>query len=324
MFYTILVKYYVHPFILYGLFGTLVSYLLVLFIVRLPLFKDARSRAVFFGIPLVVPATAYMLRRVLMLDTCSVSEHTIGPIDSWFCFAGNVLAIVLTPLFLCSVIFAIARLIFSVFASRSFIKKYGFASEADWPKLFATLKMICLKAEIKVPGVIVTRDVFARAFTVGYRSPLLVLSEGLLNGLDEDELETVMAHELGHIVRGDSILNRLLFFLKDIMFFVPLVRIIYRNYSAEKEKASDDFAVRLTGKPMALAQALIKVWKMSSHNIIDELLPYIRLTDNGRVLENRVERLINGEYKVNGSLKFTAAAAMVITILSIYALKWVC
>ncbi|MBU7005720.1 M56 family metallopeptidase [Phosphitispora fastidiosa] len=324
MFYTMLVKSYVHPFILYVLFGTLAGYLAVLLLLRLPLFKDTRSRAVLFGIPLVVPVAAYVFRGPLRLDRCAVYGHSIGQIDSWLCFAGNILAVILTPLFFASVIFAAARIILSIYASRSYVKKYGYASDADRPQLFAALKILCLKAEMKVPRVIVTRDIFARAFTMGFRSPVLVLSEGLLSGLDEDELETVMAHELGHIVRGDSLLNRILLFLKDIMFFVPLANMVFRNYSAEKEKASDDFAVRLTGKPMAFAQALIKVWKMSRHSIVDELLPYPSLAGNGGVLEKRVERLLEGEHKIIGSIWFTAAAAMVITGLSVFVLQWVC
>ncbi len=324
MFYTMLVKNYVHPFILYVLFGTLAAYLPVLLLLRLPLFKDTRSRAVLFGIPLVVPVAAYVLRGPLRLDRCAVYGHSIGQIDSWLCFAGNILAVVLTPLFFASVIFAAARIALSVYASRKFVKKYGYALYADRPKLYTILKILCLKAEIKVPGVIVTRDAFARAFTMGFRSPVLVVSEGLLNGLDEDELETVIAHELGHIVRGDSLLNRILLFLKDIMFFVPLANMVFHNYSAEKEKASDDFAIRLTGKPMAFAQALIKVWKMSRHSIIDELLPYPSLAANGEVLEKRVERLLDGEHTVIGSFGFTAAAVMVITGLSVFVLQWVC
>ncbi len=324
MFYTMLVKNYVHPFILYVLFGTLAGYLPVLLLARLPQFRDTRSRALLYGIPLVVPVAAYLLRGPLGLDRCTVYGHSIGQIDSWLCFAGNIVAVILTPLFFTAVIFAVARVILSIYASRNFINKYGYASEADRPKLFATLNMLCLKAEIKVPGVIVTRDVFARAFTMGFRSPVLVVSEGLLNGLDEDELETVLAHELGHIARRDSLLNRILLFLKDIMFFVPLANVVFRNYATEKEKASDDFAVRLTGKPMAFAQALIKVWKMSRHSIIDELLPYPSLADNGGGLENRVERLLNGEHRVIGSIGFTAAAAMAVTGLSIFVLQWVC
>ena len=324
MSYTALVSSYVHPFILYVLFGIPASYLPALLLARLPMFRDTRSRAVLFSLPLIVPTAAYFFRGPLGLDRCAVYGHSLGQIESWLCLAGNILAVILTPLFFAALIFGAVRVFLSIYATRRFVKKYGFASEDDYPKLLSILIMLCRKAGITVPGIIVTGDVFARAFTIGHRSPVLVVSEGLLRGLDDDELETVIAHELGHISRRDSFFNRALLFLKDIMFFVPLVNRVFRDYSLEKEKASDDFAVRLTDKPMAFAQALIKVWKLSRHSVIDELLSYPCAAGDGSALENRVERLLNGEHRIFNNLAFALIAALVIVLSSVFILQWVC
>ena len=64
------------------------------------------------------------------------------------------------------------------------------------------MENLCRKGNLDLPAVIVTRDSFARSFTMGYRKPVVVFSEGLIEALDDNELETVVAHELGHIERA--------------------------------------------------------------------------------------------------------------------------
>ena len=329
MTYRFFVNQFIHPLIIYVLIGTCISYLLVCLIARFPAYRDSRSRAIIFGIPFIIPLLAYILFRPFMISGCLLFIKPFGYINDILCNAGTALATIFTPLFFVVVVFAVAKAGLSIYASRKIKRKYGFSSADDCPRLFSLLKNLCSLGNIRVPGIIVTKDGFARSFTMGYRKPVIVLSEGLINALDDEELETVVAHELGHIVRADSLLTWLTVFLRDLMFFTPLVFWIFRDLTAEKEKASDDYAINLTGKPMAFAQALIKVWRLSPRTFFDNILldnymPQPNFVGHSGILEHRVKRILDNEHRVQNKSWLAYTAVLIVAGLSISALYLFC
>jgi Zn-dependent protease with chaperone function len=75
------------------------------------------------------------------------------------------------------------------------------------------------------PETFVSGDPRPNASTVGIDRPFLVLTSGLLDLLDEEELRFVIAHELGHILSGHatyrSMLDHLLVLSRRV-FFLPV------------------------------------------------------------------------------------------------------
>src|SRR3989449_10219377 len=112
-----------------------------------------------------------------------------------------------------------------------------------------------------VPGVkvrIVESDE-ALAIAVGGRDQNILVSSGLLKLLDRDEIEPVVAHELMHLKHHDAefkvfsrVLSRILFFDPFSKFFDPAVH-------REREYLAYEASGRSTGKPVALASALLKL-----------------------------------------------------------------
>ena len=114
------------------------------------------------------------------------------------------------------------------------------------------------------------------ALTVGYRptTSTLILSRGLIETLDDRELEAVIAHELAHVANRDAAVLTALAapsavarLARSRYGYNPvieplsmLVRILSRWYvalvSRGREYAADDGAVAITGDPAALASAL--------------------------------------------------------------------
>jgi len=97
------------------------------------------------------------------------------------------------------------------------------------------------------------------ALAVGGRTGNILVSRGALKLLEKDELETVMAHELMHLKHHDAefkvfsrILSRILFFDPFSKFFDPAVH-------REREYLADEMGGRSSGKPAALASALLKI-----------------------------------------------------------------
>ena len=97
------------------------------------------------------------------------------------------------------------------------------------------------------------------AYVVGSRAPILVVGRSLLESLDDEELEAVVAHELAHVRRRDTPVASALGVVRDLMFFVPGGGWAVRQLHRERELAADQVAVELTGRPGALASGLLKV-----------------------------------------------------------------
>ena len=93
------------------------------------------------------------------------------------------------------------------------------------PYFKKSILKLCKKHHIPIPKVGIIRDSSPQAYTYG-RTPYsarLVVSRGMFELLDEEELETVLAHELGHIKHWD-------FVVMTVVRLVPLLLyIIYRK-----------------------------------------------------------------------------------------------
>ncbi|WP_461374492.1 M56 family metallopeptidase [Candidatus Aquicultor sp.] len=123
--------------------------------------------------------------------------------------------------------------------------------------VFATVEELSRKLKIKTPG-IVFADIQCPA-VIGVTNPIIVLPDGLVDMLSGDELEAVIAHELAHIKRKDSIWLWLNIICKEVMFFNPFTRIAFKLISDERERAADYLAVITTDKPIALATSFVKI-----------------------------------------------------------------
>jgi Zn-dependent protease with chaperone function len=177
----------------------------------------------------------------------------------------------------------------------------------DEPRLVRIIEPLVIAAGLRPPFVAVIEDRALNAFAVGVRDShmVVVVTRGLIEGLDDEELEAVLAHELMHIrnrdtrlmaaanaflgnlsllrtqVTNDEKLEQLQSVIGLIMLpgLVPLLlaigfmgqlahRIGFFSRAAigsAREFIADAEAVRLTHNPAALASALSKV---SAHDRI--------------------------------------------------------
>jgi Zn-dependent protease with chaperone function len=101
------------------------------------------------------------------------------------------------------------------------------------------------------------------AFTTGTRRPIVAIDPRLLDELDEQELEGLLAHELAHVARRDTLLGALVGTFRDIAFFLPPLHLASRWLSREQEESADELATEYTGRPVALASSILKVWECS-------------------------------------------------------------
>src|SRR5438445_12974996 len=132
---------------------------------------------------------------------------------------------------------------------------------------------------------------------VGGKDRSMLLSRGLLSILEKDELDSVIAHELMHLKHHDAefkvfsrVLSRILFFDPFSKFFDPAVH-------REREYLADEMGGRSTGKPAALASALVKIANQGVPAKATWGLSFVGVAGQGIFsgyppLEERVHRLL--------------------------------
>lgn len=108
--------------------------------------------------------------------------------------------------------------------------------------------------------VIVDDEAFAMFSSTG-RNPTVYLSGGLVERLTLDELRAAIAHEIGHIQRSRRPSMVLIFVLRMLLFYNPIILMEFRRIVQEEEKICDDAASSMTGNRSALAGALRKFYE---------------------------------------------------------------
>jgi heat shock protein HtpX len=166
-------------------------------------------------------------------------------------------------------------------------------SPAEAPRLHAIVDRLCAQADMAKPRVAIADTALPNAFATG-RSPdraVLCATTGLMNRLDERELEAVMSHELSHVAHRDvtvmtiaSVVGVLAGFMTRAMVFggmgrnrdgnaamvalmaMVIAMVVYavsflltRLLSRYRELAADRAGAMLTGQPSVLASALTKI-----------------------------------------------------------------
>ena len=163
---------------------------------------------------------------------------------------------------------------------------------AEAPEFHAMIDRLCVQADLPKPKVAIAQTRMPNAFALG-RSPknaTVCATTGIMEILSPAELEGVMAHELTHVANRDVMIMTLAAFFATIaayivqfgMFFgggmsdddegpgfiaVFLVSIVVyavsfvlmQTLSRYREFAADRGAAIITGRPSALASALMKI-----------------------------------------------------------------
>ena len=109
--------------------------------------------------------------------------------------------------------------------------------------------------------------------------------------LTEDELRALLAHELAHLVRGDSIWLCISRVLCSCLAFQPLNHLARREWQRTAEFLCDHWAVSRTGAPLALARCLTEVagWRLAGPASTAILAAMGRRSG----LVDRIERLLD-------------------------------
>ncbi len=142
------------------------------------------------------------------------------------------------------------------------------------------------------------------ACTVGLWRPTVVVTASLVETLDDEEMEGVLAHEMAHARRRDNWLSWLIFLLRLASFYNPVALFTFHQISHDMERVCDAESAAATGKRLPLASALLKVYAPSRAPAGAGVAWSRQLTRKAVALESRarqalvvdrVERLVHPE-----------------------------
>jgi len=96
----------------------------------------------------------------------------------------------------------------------------------QYPHLGDAIEKVVAIQGIKTPRMGIIHDLNPNAFTFGWtkNSARVVITDGILQFLDENEQTAVVAHELGHVVHND-------FILMTVVFAIPLILLTIARWS---------------------------------------------------------------------------------------------
>ncbi|MFT5289074.1 MAG: beta-lactamase regulating signal transducer with metallopeptidase domain [Planctomycetota bacterium] len=123
---------------------------------------------------------------------------------------------------------------------------------------------------------------------IGWIKPVIVVPIASLTGLSPEQLRCVLAHELAHVRRLDHLVNALLALLEVTLFFHPAIWWFSNLVRQEREHCCDFAAVRATGNPRLLAQALTE---LESIRILNPA-PILAARSDGGPLMKRITRIL--------------------------------
>ncbi|MDP2470761.1 MAG: M48 family metallopeptidase, partial [Candidatus Palauibacterales bacterium] len=93
-------------------------------------------------------------------------------------------------------------------------------SEKQYPWIHERTLRVCEVMDLKeIPEVYVSQTPMVNAGAVGMSDPFIVLNSSMLEVLDHDEVEAVLAHEVGHILSGHVLYRTLLLLIMRLALF---------------------------------------------------------------------------------------------------------
>ncbi|MFE2552525.1 M48 family metallopeptidase [Streptomyces sp. NPDC059355] len=96
--------------------------------------------------------------------------------------------------------------------------------EAQFPHLHEMLRDACYILDLeKVPQMYVQQDPKPNAMCIGLDEPIIVVTTGLVELLDEEEMRAVVGHEVGHALSGHAVYRTILLFLTGLALKVAWI-----------------------------------------------------------------------------------------------------
>lgn len=186
------------------------------------------------------------------------------------------------------------------------------AIDTDLPRGVEQVAQRCCTA-LGLTNVRIARSSTVRVpYTLGARRPLIVLPEVFCSA-DEEQLVSVIGHELAHVARRDYLTNFICEVVTLSVSFHPVIFLIKKEIDRARELACDELVSKRLLPPKLYARSLVWAADVSSQARSQALM--LSMFD-ARSLEERVMRLTRNQRILSRSM---AKAIMSITLFALCA-----
>jgi Zn-dependent protease with chaperone function len=92
------------------------------------------------------------------------------------------------------------------------------ASEQQFPQLYQSLLDGCYILDLPtVPELFISQDPMVNAMALGADKPFIVITTGMVDLMDAEEIRFVIGHELGHVLSGHAVYRTMLYHLLNLV-----------------------------------------------------------------------------------------------------------
>ena len=129
---------------------------------------------------------------------------------------------------------------------------------------------------------------------IGCLRPVILLPLSMLSGFTPQQIELIIAHELGHVRRWDYLANLLQVVVETVLFYHPVVHWVSRDVRDARENCCDDLVLSLAeGSPIVYANTLADLEQLRHEVALAAPAP--ALAASGGVLVERIRRIVGVE-----------------------------
>jgi beta-lactamase regulating signal transducer with metallopeptidase domain len=150
------------------------------------------------------------------------------------------------------------------------------------------LALLCHRLRVSRPVRLCESTLVEIPTVVGWLRPVILFPATALTGLNTEQLEALLAHELGHIRRYDYLANLLQTAIETLFFYHPAVWWVSAQVRQEREHCCDDLAVAACGDVLTYARALTALEQLRGYE------PQFAVAASGGSLLVRIQRLLRG------------------------------
>lgn len=179
----------------------------------------------------------------------------------------------------------------------------------EWQARFAA---VCEKLKIKQSIKFLQSNLIETPIVVGFLKPVILIPASVFLQISPAQLETIIAHELVHIRRGDALVNFAQSIVEVLFFYHPCVWWMSSVIRREREFAADESVVKLLENShvvYASALASLEEYRQTAN----KTLPPLATAANGGNLMQRITKILrkNTGIKQSGSA-WSAGLALII------------
>ena len=172
------------------------------------------------------------------------------------------------------------------------------------PEWDERLRELCRRFGVTRPVRLLRSAIVQTPSLFGWIAPVIVLPASVLVGLTPQQIELVIAHELGHVRRWDYAVNLLQIVVETVLFYHPVVHFISRDVRNEREACCDDLVLRRGADPVDYAKTLASLEELRG------MTHAPALAASGGHLVGRIRRIVGVEPRF-GAPAFGAQAVLV-------------